>query len=223
MTLHRAPFVFLVLACLALAACSANPLAPSTPPPPNTLVYDAPATQTVKNGATLPGTTIGYGGKTQTGAARVLLSGLVAAKQIGDSMDWKGTPVPNTSLTLNMRVVSFDDQAVTFAGAAHLELVKSVVQPGPITGTAQMEFNAPVTYSLNIGETIPGSNITFLGSTKDGAQFKGLEGYSFRKTLDSLQYTGRLNPKVTLKLDLRVLNNSDASVLLGGAATVRIE
>lgn len=223
MAWNRPLFVLLLVSSLALGACSANPLAPSTPPPPNTLVYDAPTTLTVKSGATLPGTPIGYGGKTPTGAAKVLLSGLIAAKQLGDSMDWQGTPAPNTSLKLNTRVMSFDDQAVTFAGSAHIELTKSVVQPGAISGTSQLEFNAPVTYSLNKGETVPGSNISFVGSTADGAQFKGLEGYAFRKTLDSLEYSGRLNPKVTLKLDLRVLNFSNTSVMLGGAATLRIE
>jgi hypothetical protein len=186
-------------------------------------VYDAPTTLTVRNGAVLPGTTVGYGGKTPTGAAKVLISGLVAAKQIGDSMDWQGTPVPNTNVKLNTRVISFDDQGVSFAGTAHIELVKVVIQPGGALGTAVMEFSAPVTYSLNKGNSIPGSNISFVSSSGEGAQFSGVEGYGFRKTLDSLQYFGRLNPKVTLKLDLRVLNYSETSVILGGTANLRIE
>lgn len=223
MAWHRALLVLSFLVGLGLAACSAIPFAPSTPPPPNTLVYDAPTSLTVKNGTVLPGTPIGYGGKTQTGAAKVLISGQVAAKQIGDSMDWQGTPVPNTNLTLNMRVVSFDNQAVNFVGTAHLELTKVSAQAVGTQAPTRLEFNAPVTYSLNKGDMIPGSKISYLGLSNDGAQFGGIEGYSYRKTLDSLQYTGRLNPKVTLKLDLRILNYSETSAVLGGAANIRIE
>ena len=221
---YRALGVLFILLAVFLLGCGANPLAPSTPSATaGTLVYDAPVTLTIRNGALLPGTSIAYGGKTSTGAARVLIAGLDAAKQVGDTLDWQGTPAPNTNVKLNTRVISFDDQGINLVGTAHIEVANFAIQPGNPPAAAPMEFNAPVTYSLAKSASIPGSTVAFVASSSEGAQFSGIEGYPYRKTLDSLQYTGRLNSKVFLKLDLRVLNFSDSGVVLGGTANLRIE
>jgi hypothetical protein len=212
-----------VVVALNISGCQFVPSAPSTPPTPDTLVYDAPVTLSVKNGTVLPGTTIGYGGKTLTGAAKLLLAGQTAIKQMGDTLDWEGSPAPKTNLKLSTRVVTFDDQTVNLVGAAHIELSSPVIQPGAVTGASQMEFNAPVTYSVRKGNAIPGTKVLYMGSTNNGAQFGGVEGYPYRKVLDSLQYTGRLNPKATVKLDLRVLSYSDADTLLAGTANLKFE
>ncbi len=58
---------------LCVTGCDLIPFAlpPSTPGVlPSTLVYDAPVNLNVKAGKFAPGTTIAYGGKTPTGAAR---------------------------------------------------------------------------------------------------------------------------------------------------------
>ncbi|MBI4788046.1 MAG: hypothetical protein HY782_13490 [Chloroflexi bacterium] len=221
---YRAVGVVSLLLVLFVVGRSANPLAPSTPSATaSRLVYDAPVTLTIRNGALLPGTTIAYGGKTSTGAARVLIAGLDAAKQIGDTLDWQGAPAPNTNVKLNTRVISFDDKGVNLVGTAHIEVENFIVQPGNLPATAPMEFNAPVTYSLAKNASIPGSNVAFVAASSEGAQFSGIEGYPYRKTLDSLQYTGQLNSKVFLKLDLRVLNFSESGVVLGGTANLKIE
>jgi hypothetical protein len=65
--------------------------------------------------------------------------------------------------------------------------------------------------------------VAFAGSTPDGAQFIGIEGYPYRKQFDSLQYVGHLAPKIYLRLDLRILNFSESSVTLAGPARLRIE
>ncbi len=233
---HRAFFPLALLFALVMAGCSSIPIpipfigsTPVPTSPANVLVYDMPTSLTIRNGAVLPGTTIGYGGKTQTGAAKVLIAGLVAAKQVGDTLDWQGTPVPNTNVKISTRVFSFDDQSIGLVGTAHIEISGAVIQPGIASttsgGTATpsgLEFSGPATYSVAKGSMIPGTNITYLGATNDGAQFGGIEGYPYRKELDSLQYLGRLNSKVTLKLDLRVLNISGASALVGGTADLKI-
>jgi hypothetical protein len=207
---------------LTATACSGLPFF-SSPPPTNQLVYDAPVSIAVKNGSLLPGTSIAYGGKTDTGAGKVLITGLVAPKQLGDAVDWQGTPAPDVAVRLSMRVAAFDDQSITLIGTSHTEIDKMTVQPGGAAGTVLMEFNAPVSLSLNKNDFIPGTNLAYGGSTPDGAQFLGLAGYPYRKALDSLQYLGRVNPKVFLKLDLRVLTFSDSSIVLGGTADVKIE
>ncbi len=211
-----------VLALL-ISGCSLNPLAPSTPLPPNTLVYDAPVSLTIKNGTLLPGTSIAYGGKTDTGAGKVLIAGLAAPKQVGDSVDWQGSPTAGVSVKLATRVVTFDDQSITLVGTAHVEVQNVTIQPGGSAGTTQMEFSAPVSYTVNLNDAIPGSNVIYGGSTTEGARFLGLAGYPYRKSLDSLQYVGRISAKVFLRLDLRVTSFSDSSVLLVGTANIKIE
>jgi hypothetical protein len=213
--------------CAALAAgCSTLPIplpfAP-TPLPPNTLVYDAPTTLTIKTGTLLPGTSIAYQGKTETGQAKILITGLLAPKQLADTVDWQGAPAPNVNLKLTTRVASFDEQAITLAGTARIEISNATIQPGGASGTPMLEFNSPVTLSLKKDEMIPGTKIVYVGAKPEGAQFLGVDGYPYRQQLDSLQHVGRINPKVFLRLDLRIVNYSDTGIALGGTANIKIE
>lgn len=209
-----------------VSGCSALPIplpfAP-TPLPPNTLVYDAPVSLTIKTGTLLPGTSIAYQGKTETGQAKILITGLLAPKQVADTVDWQGAPASGVNLKLTTRVASFDDQAVTLAGTAHIEIANVTIQPGGAPGTPLLEFNAPVTLSLKKDELIPGTKIVYTGTTPEGAQFLGVGGYPYRKQFDSLQHTGRINPKVFLRLDLRIVSFSETGVVLGGTANIKIE
>ena len=211
----------------AVSGCSEIPIplpfAP-TPLPPNVLLYDnVPISLTIKTGTLLLGTSIAYQGKTETGQAKILITGLVAPKQVADTVDWQGTPVPDVNLKLTTRVASFDEQAVTLAGTAHIEIANVTIQPGGTSGTPQLEFNAPITLSLKKDEPIPGTKMAYAGATPNGAQFLGLEDYPYRKQFDSLQYVGRLNPKVFLRLDLRIVSFSETGVVLGGTAKITIE
>lgn len=203
--------------------CSNWPIPFATPLPPNTLVYTAPTTLTIKTGATLPGTTLVYLGENENRQAQMVVAGYIAPKQVADTVDWQGTPVPNVNLKLNTRVATFDKNAITLVGTAHIEVSNVMIQPGGTAGTALLEFNAPVTWSLKKDELIPGTKIVYVGATSEGAQFLGLEGYPYRKQLDSLQYLGRINPKVFLRLDLRVVSFSETNLVLGGTANIKIE
>lgn len=220
---HR--FVWLALALCSAVGCSGLPipLPFATPLPPNTLVYTAPTTLTIKAGATLPGTTLVYLGENENKQAQMVVSGYIAPKQVADTVDWQGSPVPNVNLKLTTRVALFDKNAITLVGTAHIEVANIVIQPGGTPGAAMLEFNAPVTWSLKKDELIPGTKIVYVGVTPEGAQFLGLEGYPYRKQLDSLQYLGRISPKVFLRLDLRVVSFSENNVVLGGTANIRIE
>ena len=223
-SIRTLPILAAVVAlALLVSGCDALPFAPSTPLPPNTLAYDAPVSLDIKAGATLPGTSIAYSGKTATGAGNILIAKLAAPKQVGDTVDWEGTPAANVSVKLSTRVATFDEQTIKLVGTGHLEIKNATIKAGGTPGTVLMEFNAPVSFSLNKNEAIPGSNVIYIGATSDGAQFLGVEGYPYRKPLDSLQYVGRVNPKVFIKLDLRVTSFSDTSVLLVGTANVKIE
>ena len=209
---------------LALLGCSNLPFfSSSTPIPSDTLEYSAPVSLSISTGTLLPGTSISYNGKSATGAANVLIAGLLAPKQIGDTVDWEGVPAPNVKVRLNTRVAKFDEKSITLVGTGNVQVAGVKVQAGSTPGTATLEFNAPVTYSLKKDETIPGTLVTYAGSTTNGAQFLGLEGYPYRKQLDSLQYVGRLNPKVYLKFDLRLVSFTETGVVVGGTVNIRIE
>jgi hypothetical protein len=223
--LNRLPWIGIAVAVIAASGCNLIPSVPgSATSAPNTLNYDAPVSLVVKLNSTLPGTPIKYAGKSASGSAQVLISNQLAPKQVGDTLDWQGVPVPNVNVKLNTRVASFDDQSITLVGTARVDIADVAIKPSGTPPTnAMMEFNAPVTYSISKNEFVPGSNIAYGGSTSDGAKFLGVDGYAYRKTLDSLQYFGRLNSKVSLKLDLRVLSFSDAGVVLGGTANIKID
>jgi hypothetical protein len=223
--MYLSPFRFITLMGLLifLSACSALPFFNAAPTPVNRLAYDAPVSLSIKNGSILPGTMIAYTGKADNGAAKILIAGLLAPKQVADTVDWEGTPAPNVSLRLNTRVAAYDDQSITLIGTAHVDIASVTVQPGGTPGPALIEFGAPVTFSLKPNEIVPGTNLAYAGATTNGAQFLGLEGYPYRKQLDSLQYVGRLNQKVFLRFDLRVVNYSDTNVVLGGTANIRVE
>jgi hypothetical protein len=218
----------LVLASLMITACANLPFtlpgAPTSALPPNVLLYDnIPVSLTIKTGTLLSGTFIAYQGKSETGQAKVIIAGLLAPKQIADTLDWQGTPAPNVNLRLSTRVAAFDEQSITLAGTARIELTNVSVQPGGISGPAQLEFKAPVSYTLKKDDQIPGTKLSYAGSSLEGAQFSGLEGYAFRKQFDSLQYVGRLTPKVFMQLDLRVLNFSNTEAIVGGTSNIKIE
>lgn len=221
----KRPWILFAL-MLVLTACSNNlPFLPGnrTPTLVNSLTYDAPASLTIKTGTILPGTTLGYNGKSATGAANLTIAGQLAPKQVADAVDWQGMPVSNVNVKLNMRVATFDEQAITLVGTARVEITDIKLQPGGSPGIALLEFSSPVTFSLDRNELMPGSMLAYKGAAADGAEFLGVEGYPFRKQFDSLQYVGRVNPKVFLKFDLRVLKFDANSTTLGGTVGIRIE
>jgi hypothetical protein len=222
MKMTRTILLLMILATV-LTACDALPFNIGPTPLPNTLVYEAPVTFVIKKDSMLGGTTLAYSGKNEAGSARLMIAGQVAPKQVGDSVDWKGSPAPNISVNLSARVITYDDQVLTLGGVARLEIKNFVVQPGGTSGTALIEFSAPVTFNLSKGEIVPGSNLSYVGATPNGAQFAGVEGYPYRKTLDSITYTGRLAPKVFLRHDLRLVRFTDTDAVVGGTAKIIVE
>ncbi len=221
----RLLFAIISLVTLTQVGCGDDALPfSSTPVPANVLVYDPPVSFNIKSGSLLPGTSIAYGGKTESGAAKVLITGLVAPKQVGDSVDWQGAPAQNVNLKLATRVLMFDNQSVTLAGTSHIEVKDIQIKPGGSPGNVLIEFTVPViTFSLAKGQFIPGTKVAYLDSSNAGAQFAGVEGYPYRKQFDSLQYRGHVAPKVFLQLDLRVASYSDSGAVLAGTANIKIE
>jgi hypothetical protein len=223
--MQRLLLVLVVVSASILAACAGLPCFGSgdTSTSPNQIAYDGAILLTVKNGQTFPGTTIGYQGKTLDGRALVTIAGQQAPKSTADSVNFTGSPIAGTLLTLNTRVGNYDSNAVNLFGTVHLVVDNAAPQMGAFGPDTITGFGIPVQYSVNRGQTIPGSTVQFVGKTDQGAQFSNVEGFPYRQQLDSIVWSGHLRDKVALRLDLRLLNYSEDSATLGGTAQVQFE
>jgi len=90
---------------------------PTLPPQKATFKFTAPVGYTVKKGDGIPGTTIKYAGKDSEGAKFEGVEGYPYRKA-GDSLVWTGKLKEGLYLELNVRVVHYDEKAVTLGGTA---------------------------------------------------------------------------------------------------------
>lgn len=218
----------IVLSILLLSSVGGCALVPGAGPAggltsPNQISYDGAIALSVRKGVIFPGTTIGYDGKTTDGRALISIAGQQAPKQTADSVNFAGSPIGGTHLSLSTRVGTYDNNSVNLFGTIHLV----VDDPSPVAGNlgpdAITGFGVPVQYSVNRGETIPGSTVQYVGKADQGAQFSNVEGFPFRQQLDSIVWGGHLRDKVALRLDLRLISYSEDSATLVGTAQVRFE
>lgn len=188
--------------------------------PPSTLVYEGPATYTLKPGDYIPGTTIRYLNRTDAGA-EFLIADQKALKQRADSLNWSGSPAAGVDLVLNLRILHFNDKELYAAGTARVTIndVASTPQAGDIDTQSPLAYDAPVAYTLQKGgDSAPGTLLRYEGKTAEGAQFSGVAGYPYRQPGDSLRWEGRVRPNVSLRLDLRVVHFDDEAARLVGIA-----
>lgn len=178
-----------------------------------------PAYVTIKKNERLPFAEISYLGPSPQGAV-VLIKGLKTLKQRGDSLDWKGTLFPGVELELKSRIINFDARALRSLGIFTIKIAEPSPAPGLPPKETFAKFTAITAYRTGKGEEIPGTTLKYRGRDPEGARFEGLEGYPYRKTGDSLIYTGRLKEKVYLVLNVRVLHYDENAVTLGGTAEI---
>jgi hypothetical protein len=166
------------------------------------LSYAGPVEISIERGAFLPGTDIQYVEETEAGAL-VLIGGSQATKKIGDSLDWEGEMAGQVSVEQNLRVVFFTEATLQTAGTVRV----NVDRPAPAVGAADVQapvhFKLPIGYDVEKGQAIPGTTITYLGQTEDGAELGNVEGYPYRKIGDSIQWEGTLGDGVWLQLNGR--------------------
>ncbi|AOY79835.2 hypothetical protein BJP36_07730 [Moorena producens JHB] len=86
---------------------------------PSLVVYKVPVLYQVKQGETIPGTTLSYTGKTEKGAQ---LGGLPAGespyRQGGDSISWRGELRPRVYLDLVVRTAFYNEDRLNVTGFA---------------------------------------------------------------------------------------------------------
>ena len=85
-----------------------------------------------------------------------------------------------------------------------------------------MTYYAPVAYGMAPGALIPGTLYSYVGTTEEGAELSGIEGYPYRKSGDSIIWNGKLRDGVYLKLNARVVQYDDKGLRVGGIATIVI-
>lgn len=199
---------------LLLAGCSL--LGPKSG---GTLTYTGPTEQSISMGGGIPGTDIRYVGYRDAGA-EVLIADQAALKKPGDSLDWKGTPVPGVDVTLSQRVLTANPQHLQTVGTVKVVVHDAAPQPAGFPAAPAYTYKVAVTYNVPKGKQIPGTQISYVGKTDQGAEFGGVSGYPYRKLGDSIIWTGRLRHNAYLDTTLRVIAYADSFVQVAGLATL---
>jgi hypothetical protein len=83
--------------------------------------------------------------------------------------------------------------------------------------------NAPVAYTVQKNGAIPGTLLTYEGKTDEGAELGGMDDYPYRKSGDSIVWTGAIKENVWLQLDLRVGVYTEQTLAVAGLASLWIE
>jgi hypothetical protein len=187
----------------------------------NRLPYAGPIEIGVERGSFLPGTDIQYLGRTEKGA-RVSIGDQESVKKLGDSVDWKGDMVPGVSVDQTLRVAFIMEETLHSVGTVRVVVTNPQAEAGPVNELAPVHYKLPVGYHVETGNTIPGTTLTYLGSTDKGAELGNVEGYPYRKVGDSITWQGKLREGLWLELDLRTALVTDKQLDVVGTADLWI-
>jgi hypothetical protein len=210
----RSKWLVMSSVVLLLAACTSQDWTQQ-------LSYAGPAEIGIDRGQFLPGTDIQYVSKVNDGA-QVLIGGQQALKRIGDSLDWKGDMHPGVTVEESLRVAWITEEALQAAGTVRIDIAAPSPQAEPVNESAPVHFKLPVAYHVAKDAAIPGTVITYLGKTDQGAQLGNLAGYAYRQVGDSIAWEGRLREGVWVNLVLRTALIADNYLETIGTADIWI-
>lgn len=196
--------------------------------PKNTLAYRGPMEESIPAGSFLPGTNIKYVGITSDKAAQINIGGQRALKRIGDSLDWKGSPLNGVDVQMRDRILWFGDKQLQLVGTMNLTIDNVAPKPSSIPQVSDKSppnlivHKVPVIYQVKRGETIPGTTLIYEGKTEKGVQLGGLpkDDYPYRLVGDTISWQGELRSQVYLDLLLRTVAYNDNNLDVTGWATV---
>lgn len=184
-----------------------------------TMTYNGPTEQTIGMGEGIPGSDVRYVGYSEAGA-EVLIADQRAVKKVGDSLDWKGSPVPGVEVSVAQRILAANESRLQTVGSVKVTVEGAQPQSAQFPDNPEFSYKVAVSYTVRKGERVPGTLFTYKGKAADGAEFEGASGYPYRKLGDSLDWNGRLRDNVYLDMTLRVIAYADEFVTLGGLATL---
>jgi hypothetical protein len=187
---------------------------------PERLTFNLPATMTIEHGATLLSTDILFESFTSDGVY-LIVDGQRALKRKGDSVRWAGSPVAGTEVDLDMRVIWYTEEQVHLAGKASVIVSEAMPQSGVADTASQMSFSGPVAYGIAVGGYIPGTTLTYVGESEQGAELGGLYNeYPYRRMGDSIVWEGLLRAGVHMRMELRTAQFSKDGLRVAGVATL---
>ena len=85
-----------------------------------------------------------------------------------------------------------------------------------------LEYSTAFERSIPAGQTLPGTNIKYIGKTDQGAQMSIGGQSALKRTFDSLSWRGEVAPGVKVDYNLRILTFDSQSLNAGGTAKVTI-
>jgi len=85
-----------------------------------------------------------------------------------------------------------------------------------------MEYSTAFERSIPVGQSLPGTDIKYLGKTEQGAQMSIGGQTTLKRTLDSLTWHGEPTPGVNVDYNLRIVVFDDKVLQAGGTAKVVI-
>jgi hypothetical protein len=185
------------------------------------LQYGGPIEKAIAKGESLPGTDIQYLGKTEDGA-EVAIGGQRAVKKPGDSLNWEGDLMDGVAVELTLRVTFVGESEMRVLGTVQIAISDPAPVEEPPNTSAPISYKVPVAYHIEKDGTLPGTVITYLGKTDDGAELGNIEGYAYRKVGDSITWKGKLRDRVWIELDGRTAFFTDDSLDVAGTAELWI-
>lgn len=192
--------------------------------PPGGIAYNGPTERQIKVGERVPGTDIVLTA-IQDSKAEFQIAGLHSERNLGDSLDFDGgwPGLSGTTYTLRLRIYYISNGYVRAAGVHRL--VINNIQPTQ-TSNAPSGFTLkfPFTASATTGGAISGTTYGYAGSDDRGGKLTGLpqSEYPYRKTGDSIEWTGQIRPDISVAYSLRMLLYSNDRAELGGVVTVAL-
>jgi hypothetical protein len=187
---------------------------------PDRLSFGLPATFTVDRGTTLLDTGIVYESSGADGIY-MLIDGQRALKRKGDSIRWAGSPVAGTEVDLDLRIVWYTDEQMHLVGRASIVVLDVEPQVGLMDTDCELSFTGPIAYGIALGSHLPGTTLTYVGETEQGAELGGLYNeYPYRQIGDSIIWEGRLREGVYMRVELRTVQFGGSGLRVAGVATL---
>jgi hypothetical protein len=208
------------LAC-ALPSFNSTPTPPPSPTPEgDTLVFNAPYSIQLEPGTVVPGTRIVFV-NAGNDLYEMSIDGLQAYLPAGNSITWRGVVAPGLFSDYQLRLRR------DFRGRllAEGEVRVAVLNPAPVEIPPTQTPSAPIHYSqiqvsyfVPEGYRIPGTTLIYEGEQNGVAELSGTASYPFFAPNDTLLWTGKLRPNITIRYNLRVSNLDQYGLALSGTA-----
>lgn len=187
----------------------------------NKLPYAGPIEKDIDKDQFLPGTEIQYLGKTDKGA-QVSIDGKETSQEVGDPLNWKEEIVRGVTVDQTYQIVAITKDTLHTQGTVRIIVANANPQPEPANTNTPIHFQLPAGYHVEKDTLIPGTNLTYLGQTDQGAHLNNIEGDFYHQVGDSIIWAGKLREGVWIQLDLQIEAITDDQLDILGMADLWI-